>query len=210
MGRVLGLLCCSVLELHAASYIHHEAAAMHTMMKMILSIEWKGVWTIRKSLGFCCAAPASSSFLSFQQLPTATMKPSRCAQRGNWLFRPNERRFGRLGGALNCYATASSMFDRNFHCGSSLVTVRHLLREMNPTHFQSSGPMFRPHLSNSCQGGHEKPPTFLPASVFPIPSPFVRLISFLPFLHHFSPNRSLDPARSEKPGLGQTLHLRFE
>jgi len=51
--------------------------------------------------------PASSSFL---QLPIAITKLSRCAQRGNWLFRPSGRRFGRLGRVLSCCAAASSSF----------------------------------------------------------------------------------------------------
>jgi hypothetical protein len=63
-GRVLGLLCHSFLELPAASYNNHEAAAMCTTMKTILSTEWKEIWTIGKALGLVMLLlpPASSSF----------------------------------------------------------------------------------------------------------------------------------------------------
>ena len=60
----------SFLELPAAAYNHHEAVAMRTMMKMILSVEWKEIWRIGKALGLVVLLlPSASS--SFLQLPAA-------------------------------------------------------------------------------------------------------------------------------------------
>ena len=53
--------CCaaassSFLLLLAASYSYHEAIAMRVTRELVISTEWKGVWTVRKGSGLlhCC------------------------------------------------------------------------------------------------------------------------------------------------------------
>ena len=73
--------CCatasfSFLELPASFYNHHEAAAMRTTMKMILSTEWKEICMIGKALGLVVLwLPTASS--SFLELPTASSSSPR-------------------------------------------------------------------------------------------------------------------------------------